>query len=84
MSEVQTESEVYVIYSPGSGYVTGRTHIRFVKDFVKARIYGRACDAENSLKHWGGAKDKPAYVIPVKVILDPKQLFKTVLSGKNA
>jgi hypothetical protein len=78
---MKTEAEVYVIYIPSDGFVTGRTTMRFTTDFTKARVYNRECDAQNSKNMWDGTKNKGAHVIPVKLTLDPKALFKTVLKG---
>lgn len=80
---MKTEAEVYVIYLPGGegGFVTGRTTMRFTKDFTKARVYNRMCDANNSKNMWEGTNNKGAHIIPVKLTLDPRALFKTVLKG---
>ena len=78
-----TETDVYIIFVSGKGFVTGRTTMRFTNKFEKARIYNRECDAANSVRQWGGFPDKEnAYIIPVKLTLDPKKLFKAVLKGK--
>ena len=79
---MKTETNVYVIYVPDKGFVTGRSTMRFVNAFEKARVYNRKCDAENSVNMWDGTKKEQAFVIPVRLTLDPKALFKTVLAGK--
>lgn len=79
---MKTETDVYVIYVPGEGFVTGRTPtMRFTPDFTRARVYNRSCDANNSITMWDGVKNKPTHIIPVRLTLDPKELFKTVLKG---
>lgn len=78
-----TETDVYVIFVAGKGFVTGRSTMRFTDKFEKARVYNRECDADNSVRQWGGIPAKEnAYVIPVRLTLDPKKIFKAVLRGK--
>lgn len=82
IEDIQEETEVYVIYVPNEGFASGRTTQRFTKEFSKARVYTRECDADNSVKMWDGFQDKNALVVPVKLTLDKKKLFQRILLGK--
>jgi len=80
--DIETEAEVYVIYTAGKGFVTGRQTMRYNPKFTKARVYNRKCDAVNSMNNWA-VKHGESHVIDVKLVLDPKALFKTLLKGKK-
>ncbi len=71
----------FVVYVPGDtrGFIKNKQR-NFTKDFDKARLYGRESDADNSLGMTG--LESEGFVIPVKMILDPKLIFKAVLKGK--
>ncbi len=69
----------FVVYVPSKGFIKNKQR-NFTEDFGKARLYGRESDADNSLG-MSGLKDS-GFVIPVKMILDPKLIFKAVLKGK--
>ena len=71
----------FVVYVPGEGrgFIKNKQR-NFTPDFDKARLFGRESDANNSL---GMIKLKEdGFVIPVKMVLDPKLIFKAVLKGK--
>ena len=87
MTEDTLESrEAYVIYIPNRGYMKNRNG-DFVKDFTKARVFGRTMDADHSIKMHKEVQNLegnvPAFVIPVEMTLDPRQIFKAVLKGKQ-
>lgn len=74
-----TTREAFVVYLPGKGFIKNKQR-DFTPDFSRARLYGRASDASNSL---GMSKNmEGGFVIPVDMILDPKRIFKAVLKGK--
>jgi len=79
---MKSEAEVYVVYKPGDGFLTGRNTLRFADSFEKARVYNRECDAKNAMRQWQGTAGTDAIVVPVQLILDPKALFKSILKGK--
>ena len=82
-TETESETrEAFVVYVPGEGrgFIKNKQR-NFTPDFDKARLYGRKSDAQNSLG-MSGIKDE-GFVIPVKMILDPKLIFKAVLKGKS-
>ena len=82
MEDMETEAEVFVIYTAGKGFVQGRQRMRFTPHFTKARVYNRKCDAMNSKKMWAD-REGDSHVIPVQLVLDPKKLFKTLLKGSS-
>ena len=81
MDETKETAELYVIYSPEEGYITGKSTIRFTKHFEKARIFNRDIDARNSVRMWAGLRGKIAYIVPIQATLDKKNLFKMTLEG---
>jgi len=78
-TEITTETRsAFVCYVPGKGFIKNKQR-NFTPDFDKARLYGRASDAANSLG-MSGMKEV-GHVIPVEMTLDPKLIFKAVLKG---
>lgn len=80
--DIETEAEVYVVYTANEGFVTGRAKLRYTTKLVKARVYNRRCDATNSMNQWA-SKNGESHVIPVTLTLDSKSLFKTLLRGRK-
>lgn len=82
MTERKTESrKAFVIYVPAKGFVKNRNG-DFSTEFSHARLYGQPRDAEFSIRQHDGIDVDTAHVIPVDMILDPKQIFTAVLKGK--
>ncbi len=75
----------YVVYCRGRGYMKNKAG-EFHEDFAHARLYPTEKAATSSiemnkkLKTKTLQKDDLAVVIPVDMILDPKQIFKTILT----
>jgi len=83
MTERKTESrKAYVVYVPALGFVKNRNG-DFTKEFTHARTYGQPRDAEFSIQQHKDIDSEIAHVIPVDMILDPKQIFTAVLKGKQ-
>ena len=83
MTEKKTENrKAYVIYAPSKGFVKNRNG-DFSKEFAHARLYGQPRDAEFSIKQHKSIDSETAHIIPVDMVLDPKQVFKAVLKGKQ-
>ena len=80
--DIQTEAEVFIIYTAGKGFITGRQKMRFTNNLAKARVYNRKCDASNSMNMWA-SKYGESHVVSVDLLLDAKSLFKTLLKGKK-
>ena len=81
MRERKTESrKAYVVYEPTLGFVKNRNG-DFTKEFTHARLYGQPRDAEFSITQHKDINSETAHVIPVDMILDPKQIFTAVLKG---
>lgn len=70
--------DAFVIYAPGRGFVKNK-HKDFTSNFSDARLFSKKQHAENSVNmlKW----DTKAHVIPVRMTLDPKQIFTAVLKG---
>ena len=76
----------YVVYCRGRGYMKNKAG-EFHEDFAHARLYPTEKAATNSIEMNMKLKKKvlqrgdQAFVIPVEMTLDPKQLFKTLLTN---
>ena len=80
-TEIKTEvkhREAFVIFAPGKGFIKNKNK-DYTDDFDHARLFGKKGHAANSIG-MSGLKNK-AHVIPVKITLDPKQIFTAVLKG---
>jgi len=66
----------YVVYVPEQGFIKNRRQ-DFTDEFAHARLYGRESQAKNSIT----ATNLKGHVIPVKMTLDPRQIFTAVLKG---
>ena len=87
MSDKLIKRTAYVIYVRGRGYMKNRSG-EFHKEFEHARLFPNEKSAKSSiemnmkLKSKELSRDDQAFVIPVDMTLDPRQLFKTLLSSE--
>lgn len=80
-TEIKTEikhREAFVIFATGKGFIKNKNK-DYTDDFNHARLFGKKTHAENSIT-MSRVKVK-AHVIPVKITLDPRQIFTAVLKG---
>ncbi len=70
--------DAFVIYMPGRGFIKNK-HKDFTTNFSDARLFSKNQHATNSINM--GKWDGKAHVIPVRMTLDPKQIFTAVLKG---
>ncbi len=70
--------DAFVIYMPGRGFVKNK-HKDFTTNFSDARLFSKIQHATNSVNM--GKWEVKAHVIPVRMTLDPKQIFTAVLKG---
>ena len=80
-NEAETEikhRDAFVIYMPNQGFIKNK-HKDFTSNFNDARLFSKKQHAQNSvdMSKMGGK----AHVIPVRMTLDPKQIFTAVLKG---
>ena len=68
--------DAYVIFAPNRGFIKNKNK-DFTDDFTHARIFGKREHADNSIK----MGKLSAVVIPVRMELDPRQIFTAVLRG---
>ena len=85
MSDKIITRNAYVIYVRGMGYMKNRA-AEFHKEFDQARLFPREKAALDSvqmnIRQKKIPKDAKWFVIPVEMTLDPRKLFKTILSSE--
>lgn len=85
MSDKLITRNAYVIYVRGRGYMKNRA-AEFHKEFEHARLFPRekaALDSiEMNMRQKKIPRDAKWFVIPVEMTLDPRRLFKMVLSSE--
>lgn len=70
--------EAFVIFRTGRGFIKNKNK-DYTDDFNHARLFGKKGHAANSIE-MSNLKGK-AHIIPVKITLDPRQIFTAVLKG---
>lgn len=74
------ERTVYVVYVPEHGFIKNKGGMRkYTTNYLSARIYNKEGHAKSSL--YPSEKDD-AYIIPVKMILDPQDMFIAIMGFK--
>ena len=85
MSDKLKTRSAYIVYVRGQGYMKNKAG-EFHKDFEHARLFttekseSDSIDMNKRLRKL--SKDSQAFVIPVEMTLDPRKLFKTILSSE--
>lgn len=70
--------DAFVIYVVDCGYIKNK-HKDFTSNFSDARLFSKKAHADNSVSM--SQFLNKAHVIPVRMTLDPKQIFTAVLKG---
>lgn len=82
-SEQQIEKAFVVYFIPSKTFLVGTSRNRKQGAFANARLFTKKRHADLSCVEAGAKFEQEAVVIPVDIVLDPKDLFYGILRGST-